>query len=366
MDFTIEITQQCNFRCNYCCFSGEYNQMRFHSDRYISQETIQKSIEFIKKSAHKKEHIVVSFYGGESLLGLNSILFIMNELYDFFGERISFDLSTNGYLLTPKTVDKLLKYDVGISVSLDGCKIIHDKNRRTINDLPTFDVVVSNLISFKRNHPEEYRKRIRLLITSGSLSDIKIMNEYYSDLKELIGEKPIFISRIYPNFNKGLIYDDNISDMIDFYESAIERKKRGISDLYTLLLDNLLKKTKKKFLCNENSNHINLKTCLDCQQRAFIDIDGNISPCEKFDSKHFIGSVRSGIDIKLLKKISYRYYFRRSFLCSECEIVEYCSRCLADLKMTFAEQKRMCDIYKKNVKIAILINKKLSSYASNN
>ena len=243
-------------------------------------------------------------------------------------------------------------------------KDIHDKNRRAKNGSPTFDVIVSNLNSFKLLHPEEYRKRIRLLITSSSLKDIRKMNQDFSFFKELVGDKPILISRIYPNFKKGHIYDDNISDMIDFFETAISRKKEGISDLYTLLLDDLLKKAEKKFICNKHKSCINLRTCMDCLYSAFIDIDGNISPCEKFDSRHHIGNVKDGIDIKQLQKWSYLYYVRRSVLCTECEIVEYCSRCLADLKISTAEQRKMCDIYKKNVQLAIEFNQKLKDYAT--
>lgn len=359
-NFTIEITQKCNFRCSYCCFSGEYAHMRSHSSRSMSKDIILKSIDFIENNAHNEERISVSFFGGEALLGIKSILFIMKELNNFFGERICFDISTNGYILSPHIVDALLNYNVGVSVSLDGCKVIHDKNRRTINGSPTYDIIVSNLKNFKLRHPSEYNKRVRILITSGFLHEIKLMNEYYSELCELIGEKPLFISHIYPNFKNGVVYDDSVSEIMDFYRIAIEKRKNGISDLYTILLDDIMKKSKKKFVCNETANRINLRTCLDCLYSAFIDIDGNISPCEKFDSKHHIGDVTNGIDIRLLKKWSYIYSLRRTFLCGKCEIVEFCSRCLADLKMTSAEQRLMCEIYKKNVQVAINIKEKLN------
>ena len=65
--FTIGVTEQCNFRCSYCCYSGKYNEHRKHSFRKLSIESIKTIIDFIVKHSCKNE-ITVDFYGGESLL----------------------------------------------------------------------------------------------------------------------------------------------------------------------------------------------------------------------------------------------------------------------------------------------------------
>lgn len=31
--FTIKITQQCNLRCSYCCYSGSYRDRRAHNEK---------------------------------------------------------------------------------------------------------------------------------------------------------------------------------------------------------------------------------------------------------------------------------------------------------------------------------------------
>lgn len=362
-NFTVEITQQCNFRCSYCCYSGEYSGMRKHTNRSMGQDTILDTIRFIKSHAHKKEMIVVSFFGGEALLQLNQIIYFIEELHAFFGDRILFDVSTNGLLLTSSTIDKLLQYNVGISVSLDGCKSVHDRNRRTKEGKRTFDHIVSNLLKFKESYPNEYRNRIRLLITVGSLEDIMIINDSFAQFKELLGEKPPFISHIYPNFKTGELYDNDIETEKMFLNEAIERKKKGIYDLYTIILDDLLKKSEKKFVCDDSCEKIHLRTCLDNMYSIFIDADGHLYPCEKFGTCHFIGDVNTGINKKQLHKWSSIYNFRRSVLCEKCQILEYCTRCLADLKMSFSEQKQMCNVYKKNIELAQMCNNKLNNNA---
>ena len=47
--FTLEMTQQCNLRCKYCCYSGEYRDRRAHNPQTMSEKTIHQVLEFIHK-----------------------------------------------------------------------------------------------------------------------------------------------------------------------------------------------------------------------------------------------------------------------------------------------------------------------------
>lgn len=331
--------------------------MRHHSDKHMTKKTILATIDFIKKQIHNQEHFFVSFFGGEALLQFHNILFIIEDLEKEFGEKVSFDISTNGFLLQSEDIiNQLLKHDVGISVSLDGCKEIHDKNRMLLSGEKTFDQIVVNLLNFKRKYPKEYNKRIRILVTAGSLTDIMTMNKNIEQFKNLIGVKKPFISHIFPNFAKGEFYNDKISLKRKFLDKAIEHKKEGKYDFYTIILDDLLKKSNKKFQLPEQCSIIHLKTCFDSMYSIFINTDGLLFPCEKFDTEHSIGDIQSGIKIRQLKKWSHIYNLKRTFLCSNCNIIEYCTRCLADLKMSYSEQKQMCAIYRENINLSQVYN----------
>ena len=95
----------------------------------------------------------------------------------------------------------------------------------------------------------------------------------------------------------------------------------------------------------------------------FIDAMGRLYPCEKFDISHSIGDLTSGINEKLVYKWAAIYTFRRSMLCHDCTMVEYCTRCLADMKLSFSEHKQMCVEYRKNIELAKLYNEKLMNNA---
>lgn len=353
--FSIEMTQQCNFRCVYCCYSGNYKNYRSHSGKHISKGTIDAAISFINSYSHKTDLINVSFFGGEALLQLDDIEYIVSRLSSQYDNRISFDISTNGYLLSDSVVKRICKIkNLNISVSIDGCREIHDKYRITRQGKPTYNTIYSNLLNFKRNNIEEYNKRIRLLITLGSLKDAIIINKEYDQFKEILSDKPLFISHIIPNFNSQDLYRDSIEEKRAFYETALEHKKNNISDISTLLLDELLKKTKKRFLVS-SSGKVNVQTCLNMMNCIHIDCDGNLFPCEKFSTNLSIGDVWNGFDRNAIQKISHKYALRKTLLCSDCKLVEYCNRCLTDLKLSFSESKIMCQDYIENINLAFTI-----------
>ncbi len=64
---TLQVTQQCNLRCEYCAYSGIYDN-RTHSNKRMSFETAKKSIDFFLDHSRDSESIAFGFYGGEPLL----------------------------------------------------------------------------------------------------------------------------------------------------------------------------------------------------------------------------------------------------------------------------------------------------------
>ena len=65
--FIIGITEQCNLRCTYCCYSGQYENNRTHSNKSLDSNDIDDIFVFISHFA-KKKNLHIAFYGGEPLL----------------------------------------------------------------------------------------------------------------------------------------------------------------------------------------------------------------------------------------------------------------------------------------------------------
>jgi uncharacterized protein len=93
--------------------------------------------------------VVLSFYGGEPLMSLDLITSISERLKSTSAARkvgYSFNMVTNGTLLTPRTVEKLIPLGLtGAKVTLDGPKENHDRFRPFVSGKGSFDTIVANV-----------------------------------------------------------------------------------------------------------------------------------------------------------------------------------------------------------------------------
>jgi uncharacterized protein len=72
----------------------------------------------------------VVLHGGEPLLlGPSRLEEICRALREALPNPCGIHLQTNGVLLTDDVIDILVRYDVGISISIDGPATVHDRNR---------------------------------------------------------------------------------------------------------------------------------------------------------------------------------------------------------------------------------------------
>ena len=69
----IQLTQNCNLRCEYCPYTYNDGTDRLHQNRDIDFETIKKALHILKDNSVDSEDISVSFYGGEPLIRFDLI-----------------------------------------------------------------------------------------------------------------------------------------------------------------------------------------------------------------------------------------------------------------------------------------------------
>lgn len=355
--FVLEMTQQCNFRCKYCCFSGSYNVFRTHNPTNMSPLVINNAIEFIKKHSSNENIIDVGFYGGESLLQLESIKEIIKQLSLFFKNRITYNISTNGYILNKEIIDWVCSVpNLRLSVSLDGSRDIHDNSRITASGKPTYDVIISNLIDFKKRYENEYNNRIQILLTYKSLSELELMNENYSVLKQISGNNEIFISHIIPNFKENNTYFDSYQIKKEFFSKAYMFWKNKEDNLYTIAFKKLLKSVDSNEKSSQNA-FITLHTCLDDLYSSFINVKGDIFLCEKCVDSMSIGNISNGFDIDKMQKLSKLYALRKNYICKDCPATQHCKRCVAYLRDKSSSWKINCNEIKENIELALKFKK---------
>lgn len=149
LELTILPTNDCNFNCIYCYQNERTN--------YMTVETAESIIKYVEKSLRKNIHILsVGWFGGEPMLAVDIVLYIMNKIKEICKENKVILLSrmtTNGYHLTYDNFQGLVKAGVRyFQVTIDGNRNIHNLQRplKDSNKNDSYDVVFKNLLDIKR------------------------------------------------------------------------------------------------------------------------------------------------------------------------------------------------------------------------
>jgi uncharacterized protein len=146
---TVLTTLQCNFACEYCVQGdhGTYNA----AARKMTLDTASRVVAWVERQldAVGPRRFVLTFFGGEPLLNLPVVYFLAERLWEASqarGVSMVASVITNGLLLTPAVVDRLLPFGLkGVKVTLDGDREAHDRVRPLRGGQGTFDRVVANL-----------------------------------------------------------------------------------------------------------------------------------------------------------------------------------------------------------------------------
>ena len=149
LNVTVLTTLQCNFACDYC-FQGDHGDYNTHADR-MSLETATKVGDWIERELDRvsPEKLLLTFFGGEPLLNLPVMYELADRLWHATQERglpMFVNIITNGLLLSPAVVDRMLPYGLnGIKITLDGDKDVHNRMRPLRGGQGTFDRIIENI-----------------------------------------------------------------------------------------------------------------------------------------------------------------------------------------------------------------------------
>jgi uncharacterized protein len=129
----LKLASRCNLKCTYCYWFKDKTV-------YDSPATLTPEVEhaFLLKL---EEHILsnnirsfaVLFHGGEPLLfgkkRFYELCKSLKEIENRTGSRIKIVMTTNGVLLDEEWISYILKFKIGITISIDGPPEIHDQTR---------------------------------------------------------------------------------------------------------------------------------------------------------------------------------------------------------------------------------------------
>ena len=156
----LQVTQECNFMCQYCMFSNNNEIDRVHSPSKMSWNVAKQAIDFLWRHSGDAREVTISFYGGEPLLNYELIkqcVYYAERV--FLVKRVRFGLTTNGSLITDEMASFFEEHSFWISISLDGDKSIHNMHRKhRSTGQGTFDQVMTSvrILQKRRSYFETY------------------------------------------------------------------------------------------------------------------------------------------------------------------------------------------------------------------
>lgn len=179
--------QNCNFRCTYCYEKFEKNGMNTQVEANI--------IQFVENelSQRKIKTLIVSWFGGEPMLGLSSIKNLSEKIIELCKKwQVIYlsDITTNGYNLTEKNLKILKKHKIRtFQVTLDGPQEYHDKQRPSRSGRGTFNKIINNLVTLQKVF-EEVICIIRINVGPNNYS---IMDKFIDELLTIFGNDDRFL-----------------------------------------------------------------------------------------------------------------------------------------------------------------------------
>lgn len=346
--FIIGVTEQCNLRCKYCCYSGSYSGKRTHGEFSINKLNIEMIINFIEANS-KTESKRIAFYGGEPLLHFDFVKECFIRCKSRLGNNVSFSISTNGTLLTPEIIDWLLSNDIEIAISVDGDKYFHDKHRVDYSGKGTFDRIFKHLdfIFNKYNNP-----KVTLHITLADVRDLIDVARSWHENSLLGNLTPAVVHGLTPNFNKGVALIE-YEEVKSFYKKLIDTYMQHPDwKVLKVFLEGIISPLKERLIFDVESS-FDISTCLPNNTKLYIDQNLDIGVCEKFSDEFRIGNVLSGIDWDKSNDMVRKYYNIKTKRCSDCPIVRICEMCLSAIEYTNQQWDVLCHNEKVYFRIAL-------------
>lgn len=192
LELVIMPTLQCNFRCAYC-----YENFKMKA---MDDEGVQSIIKYLHRTLSRHSGLTISWFGGEPLLALEQIEKITEQALKCCSKlKIPYhsSITTNGYLLTPENIRKLLKMRIyDMQITIDGSENFHDKNRPLANGKPTFNTIINNLLYIRDNIKSPFlRITIRCNLSKSNLCDIP---EFVNKLEGWFGSDSRFNFYFHP------------------------------------------------------------------------------------------------------------------------------------------------------------------------
>lgn len=380
---TLQLTQNCNFRCRYCIYSEESSVgQRSHSQKTMSWETAKKAVDFLLERSVDSPKIFIGFYGGEPLLEFSMIKRIIEYAsIRFFGKELKFSITTNGTLINEEMIDYFQEHEVGVMISLDGPKEINDINRVFKDGSGTFDAVIDNIKLINEIAPD-YAKTLMINMVIDPENDFDCINSIHFNCPEInnIGLMAQVVDHGYDHedtmFSDEYVWRSEYHSFLSILSFFRRYPEEEISPLIKeYILTEFNDYSKIENTAGLLSTDVPSGPCIPGVQRLFVNVDEKLFPCERVSetsSAMCIGTLDEGYDVENCNNILNIGALTEAE-CAKCWCLRHCTTCIkraddegsdisAKIKLSNCSKAKASAIVKLNTHLLI---KEVPIYYSN-
>jgi uncharacterized protein len=311
----MNLTNQCNLSCQYCYeFGADKVATPEGKPKFMDLATAKASVDFLLAQAEGRRSIHITFFGGETLMNFP----LLKQVVEYATERarekechVDFSLTTNATLLTPTIIEFLSENRIGVTVSMDGPKEMHDQLRVFSNGKGSYDIIEPKVRALIENH----RTRpitARVTLTAGVTDVVKIFKHLKHDLGfHEVGFAPVTTSpnQLYAINDKGM---DSVLDQFhalakEYLEYALRGEAHGFSNVSDTLAE-LCQGVNKSHPCGAGLGLMG------------VGPSGDIAPCHRFvdSDQHALGHISTGIDLQKQHDFLNRGHIDSKYDCQTC------------------------------------------------
>lgn len=269
----LHVTSNCNLNCPYCYIAHKGSG---HMSIDVAKDYLTKLEETVK--VHDLQSVSIRFAGGEPTLNWSVVEYVANECQQRFSAqnvKVKLILITNGTTLSPKWINLLKRYSMGVCISVDGVGKWHDATRSYKNGKGSFNRVKSSIDLCMQN---DFKPNILTTITDANIDGISQLSRFLID-----NNLP---------FRYGVFRD--YSGDYSGYRDFIQKVQVVIDDCYDYYAD-AIRKLRTKFQHQLCDLHLDRQRHLQCcnvgHSGVTVDHAGQVFVCQSQMDKQSIGHV---------------------------------------------------------------------------
>ena len=308
----LNVNTGCNLSCTYCY---KEDLAKPAAGRKMDFVTAARSVDLLLEAGAARKRVNIVFFGGEPLTNaalIKQVVGYAEVAATRAGKLMDFSMTTNATLLTPALIEYFDAHRFGISVSMDGPKVMHDRHRKSVGGRGTYDVVARKVgLLLERYRSRPVGARVTL---GGGNTEVEAIHAH---LRGDLGFHEVGYAPVTAAAEAGhALSDAELAEVHRAFERLGEEygENNGFSNMHQLMTD-LHEGRRKSLPCGAGIGLL------------AVDGDGDLNLCHRFTGSDLptFGNVTSGIDGGRLSAFIDKAIDREGTHCETCRIRNLCA-----------------------------------------